>query len=76
MVCPNQDLLRSLVWSKNFRRDPLLLGLATAHLLFGSNLICYVKLPEGNGGRVFMYLVGGDWNIIFIFPCIGNNHPN
>ena len=22
------------------------------------------------------YLVGGDWNMTFIFPYIGNNHPN
>ena len=21
-------------------------------------------------------LVGGDWNMTFIFPCIRNNHPN
>ena len=22
------------------------------------------------------YLVGGDWNMAFIFPYIGNHHPN
>ena len=22
------------------------------------------------------FLVGGDWNMTFIFPYVGNNHPN
>ena len=25
---------------------------------------------------LYMSLVGGDWNMTFIFPSIGNNHPN
>ena len=25
--------------------------------------------------RIRQYLVGGDWNMTFIFPYIGNNHP-
>ena len=25
---------------------------------------------------IHIYLVGGDWNMNFIFPYIGNNHPN
>ena len=28
------------------------------------------------GDSIFVYLVGGDWNMTFIFPYIGNNHPN
>ena len=27
-------------------------------------------------GLVAIYLVGGDWNMTFIFPYIGNIHPN
>ena len=35
--------------------------------------------PKPSDGWIListLYLVGGDWNMTFIFPYIGNNHPN
>ena len=28
------------------------------------------------GGLEHVFSAGGDWNMTFIFPYIGNNHPN
>ena len=33
-------------------------------------------LAGGVSQLLILFLVGGDWNMAFVFPYIGNNHPN
>ena len=55
-----QTLLRHMEWE---RQEP--------HLWANAAFSCLAKKFWTR-----LYLVGGDWNMTFIFPYIGNNHSN
>ena len=36
----------------------------------------HIGLMKHHQACLYDFLVGGDWNMTFIFPYTGNNHPN
>ena len=60
------SMRQALLWERQISLGWLL---AAAGLKF--------PVPDGNLEMGFFpQLIGGDWNMTFICPYIGNNHPN